>query len=475
MGDSGRFARCCEQGNIAREDPESPENPSTVTKHHGACMNTVTKYAAMLLLSLSSCVALNAQAQIVNPQYKPDGSGALSRTFAAHLDDYTGAGRGVYNASNTVSGIGALGATNGTIGYNTAIGWNSQLNSVIGGNNTSVGARSMLQNVNGVNSVAIGDNAYRNMGAGGTSPAYNTAVGMGAMYVKSSGSNNTAVGADAFGSFKDPADRAIGDINGVFHDWQGRINTGGSDNTAIGQNALTYTSGDGNTGVGMGVGVLLTTGTYNTLLGYRSGDYDHPNALLYGHYNTFVGANTGTVVATNGGSYMTAIGAGAVVSSAQTVVLGRIGDVTAIGKTGIATNSDYSGSNLQLGRGMTFGNTDQSGKRVLDWYEERDFTVTAANIRGTNVYVGKATRIGRLVHFVITISTSTTSAGTAPLAKLTGLPWKPVVASTCLSSNASTGLGYGTGFIGTDGSVLPATWAATGGQVNVTGSYVAVP
>ena len=437
-------------------------------------MNTATKHAAMLL-ALSSCVAIDAQAQIVNLQYKPVGSGAPSRTFASHLDDYTGAGRGVYNASNTVSGIGALRATNGSVGYNTAIGWNSQLNSVIGGDNTSVGARSMLQNVNGVNSVAIGDSAYRNMGADGTAPAYNTAVGMGAMYVKSSGSFNTAVGADAFGSFKDSADRAIGDKSGVYHDWQGRINTGGSNNTAIGFNALTYASGDGNTGVGTGVGTLLTTGTYNTLLGYRSGDYDHPNALLYGHYNTFVGANTGTVVATNGADHMTAIGAGAVVSSAQTVVLGRVGDVTAIGKTGIATNSDFTGSNLQLGGGMTFGNTNQSGRTVLDWYEERDFTVTAANISGTNAYVGKATRIGRLVHFVITISTSTTSAGTAPSAKLTGLPWNPAVAGTCVSSNASTGLGYGTGLIGTDGSVLPATWAATGGKVNVTGSYVAAP
>jgi len=419
-------------------------------------------------------VAITANAIL----FIPAGTGAPETTVQQQLRNYTGTGFGTYNATNTISGIDALGQTDGSVGYNTAVGWKSQENATIAGNNTSFGARSMRKNIEGNNSVAVGENALQNMGVDSSAPAYNTAVGMGAMYVKADGSNNTAVGADAFGSFKDEADRISGDVTGVYHDWANNVDTGGSNNSAFGQNAITYASGDSNTGIGQGSAVYLTTGDNNTVVGAEAGAAGSPsglgNYLETGSNNTLIGYKASPTYAARGADHMTAIGADAVVSTGDTVVLGRTTDVTVIGKTGALTNSNYTGANVQLANGVAFDNVPVAGKFVLDWYEEKDFTPTFTNLTvvGALVTSGHATRIGRLVHFTVDVSGTTSSTSPGSTCTLDNLPWPAGRNDSCLVQNASTGTSEGIGLVSAGGTVAAlVAWAATAGTRVISGTY----
>lgn len=427
-------------------------------------------------LTIPSSYAANSGSSLIG--YIGVGTGSPATTVQAQLRAYTGAGDGVYNATNTVSGIDSLEATDGSVGYNTAIGWNSQLKSVLGGNNTTVGARSHIQNVNGNNSVAVGDSAHRNFGVDGSAPAYNTAIGHGAMYVKSTGSNNTAVGADAFGSFQDEADRIAGDVSGVYHDWAGNVDTGGSNNTAIGQNAITYASGDSNAALGQGSAVYLTTGDNNTIIGAEAGAAGAPagsgNYLETGSNNTFVGYKASPTYAARGADHMTAIGADAVVSTGDTIVLGRTTDVTVMGKTGQTTNANYTGSNAQVANGIAFDNSPVSGPYVLDYYEEKDFTPTFTNLTivGSLVTSGHATRIGRLVHWTVNVAGSTSSTSPGVNCTLDNLPWAAGRNDTCAVQNTSTGVAEGIGLVSAGGTVANlVAWAATPAIRVISGTY----
>lgn len=366
----------------------------------------------------------------------------------------------------------------------------AQLGIVEGDGTVNLGDKSMSrlpipQNGNlADNSVAIGYDCMFNIGGVGatTYTVYNTAMGHGAMYVKLSSSNCTVIGADAFGSFKDNADRAIGDATGVYHDYQDNINTGGDYVTAVGQNCLTYTSGSYNTGLGAAASVYATTGSYNTSIGYLAGAQGAPSGsgpfLQAGSNNTFLGASASCAYLARDGLYMTAIGSDAIVGTSDTIVLGRVGtDVTCIGKTNRGNVAQFTGADLQLGGGVHLGNAESSGSQVLDWYEEKDFTpiVTGVTIGGggTAVYVGKLTRIGRLVTFNITLYAGVgTTTGTS--VNISGLTWLPVMSSVCISTNQSTNNNYGTGAVGTGGDIQPQDWAITAGQIAITGSYIAV-
>lgn len=192
---------------------------------------------------------------------------------------------------NTAGGFEALGA-NTTANYNTAWGYATLVNSTasdntaIGANvltfnstgtgNTAVGAGTLYMNTIGSDNTAVGVIAlHSNRGA------YNTAIGSQALYLNTTGSQNTASGNLAL--------------------WQ---NTTGFDNTATGGQALTEnTTGNENAAFGWDALVNNVTGSYNSALGYAAGpDPNSPNL-------------------TNA----TAIGANAVVSESNALVLGGTG------------------------------------------------------------------------------------------------------------------------------------------------------
>jgi len=126
---------------------------------------------------------------------------------------------------------------------------------------------------------------------------YNSVLGDGALRENSTGERNTAFG----------------------HHTGYYISTG-SANTAVGAQALAITSsGYGNTSVGDSAGYQITTGFNNSTLGFQAG-----YLIEAGTNNTILGANA-DVLAGSALSFSTAIGAGSLVSTSNTIALGRNG------------------------------------------------------------------------------------------------------------------------------------------------------
>lgn len=143
---------------------------------------------------------------------------------------------------------------------------------------------------------------------------YNTASGINSLRYNTTGERNTASGNAALA-----------------------FNFTGSFNTAIGNGTLALNNSNNNTATGNLALHDNSSGANNTALGYLSGYTTTPaNANTTGSNNTFIGANAGpgtSMQLTNA----TAIGANALVSSSNSLVLGGIG-ANAV-KVGIGTTS----------------------------------------------------------------------------------------------------------------------------------------
>ncbi|MGM0940346.1 MAG: tail fiber domain-containing protein [Bacillota bacterium] len=149
---------------------------------------------------------------------------------------------------------------------NVAIGHSAMRDNVVGYNNVSVGDSALERNVgNIINSEgkpSRNDEGSRNTALGSYALRYNVSgrgnvgVGRNAAHANETGNYNTAVGTNAY---------------------SGTVTEGGqqdrkqaSENTAVGYNALFNTNEDRNTGVGAWSLYNNETGTYNTIMGWKS-------------------------------------------------------------------------------------------------------------------------------------------------------------------------------------------------------------
>ncbi|WP_138515595.1 tail fiber domain-containing protein [Limnobacter alexandrii] len=255
-----------------------------------------------------------------------NGSGYTLNTLTA------GAGVSVTNGAGSIT-ITNTGVTqfNGRTGNVTFA--QSDLLGVIessDGLNMSIGTFAASMTAGGDDNVAIGRYAQAQRGALGVN---NTSVGASALRNLVSGSANSAFGAYSLN------------------------NATGSRNSALGNSALrNLISGDDNTAIGTDAAVSQTSGSRNVVLGRSSGVN-----LTTGNSNTFLGTNSGLADTTQQ-NFATAIGADALVSSSNTVVLGRTTDTTVIG----STSDDGSGNRLQVTGNAGFsGNVDLGSISVL--------------------------------------------------------------------------------------------------------------
>ena len=260
--------------------------------------------------------------------------------------------------ANTAIGINAL--NQNTSGFkNIAIGNIALFNNTLGNKNTGVGYGALFGNTTGSNNTAMGDGVAYNLTTGDN----NTALGQVALFSTTSGYKNTAVGQIAmFYNTTGFENLALGS-EAMYS------NTTGYKNTAVGHRAL-FSNTDGIENVALGTNTLSgnTTGDYNTALGrwagyspYTGGAVNTVNANTTGSFNTFVGAFTLPSVATEI-QYATAIGAGATVGTSNTLVLGRVSDVTVMG----SSIDDLSGNRLQVtGNARFTGNVDVGSLSVL--------------------------------------------------------------------------------------------------------------
>ena len=162
----------------------------------------------------------------------------------------------------------------------------------------------------GSGNVALGDTALDTVESGGTN---NTAIGSAALTANTTADNNTAVGYNAL------AANTTGVLNTAVGKSALQSATTASDNTAVGGGALEdNTTGSNNTAVGRTALANSTTGYSNTAVGHNAGDalttaanctirgQDAGGAMTTGDKNTFFGQQAGSLVST--GSKHTFVG-----------------------------------------------------------------------------------------------------------------------------------------------------------------------
>ena len=198
----------------------------------------------------------------------------------------------------------------------------------------------------GAGNAALGTSTTNNVGIGYYSlnsniGNQNTAVGVSAMSGNSSGGGNTAIGFSAlsFGS--------SGNLNSALGQFALASVNGGNQNVGLGYQAGNYvTTGSDNVYVGAnsGSGSVQTTGSNNTFLGASTGQRGGANTsfssvTLIG-YNSNMGADNLTNA--------TAIGANAVVSTNNSLVLGNTNVNVGIGTSTPGQKLDIANGNVIL-------------------------------------------------------------------------------------------------------------------------------
>ncbi len=198
-------------------------------------------------------------------------------------------------------------------------------NLVTGGGVTGLGRNTLVSNT-ATNATAIGTGAL----FANTIGSHNVAVGTSALGANVDGGSNTAIGYFALKNANGNSNVGVGEFSLV-------SNTIGSSNIGIGVNALSSnTTGSGNVAIGANVLNLIrpTTGGSNTVIG-NNATFADTDAMVGSGNITLLGANTKAIglLSADANAYMTAVGAGANVSSIDTIVLGRATDNVVIGQT----------------------------------------------------------------------------------------------------------------------------------------------
>ncbi len=229
---------------------------------------------------------------------------------------------GNYTLGNAFLGFAGNSKTTGD--DNTASGVQALFSNTYGEHNTATGAYALYYNTAGSNNTAFGQTALNSNITGGN----NTAIGQGALEFNT-GSNNTASGYDALNSNTTGYNNTASGYEALFYNDTGYNNTAsgynalsssttGDENTATGSNALSSNTGNDNTADGYSALSSNTTGLFNT----ASGAYALQSNTT-GNHNTTLGYEADVGVANL--VYATAIGANAVVSQSNALVLGGTG------------------------------------------------------------------------------------------------------------------------------------------------------
>jgi hypothetical protein len=238
------------------------------------------------------------------------GQGALNHNFTASSN--TAVGYGALSATTTGSYNAALGTyalTKATGQYNSAFGFNALGNATSPDGNSAFGYGALTQAT-----TATGSSAFGYLALTAATANFNSAFGYQALAADTTGLAN-----DAFG-YQTLMATTTGSYNAVVGSNSFRSNITGSYNTALGRNIATNGTGDSNAGVGYGALYNLTTGSQNTALGIDSG-----YLLTTGTNNTFVGYFAATDAGHAGITNATAIGANALVTQSNSLVLGGLG------------------------------------------------------------------------------------------------------------------------------------------------------
>jgi trimeric autotransporter adhesin len=219
---------------------------------------------------------------------------------------------------------GLAGASNTTGTGNAFFGENAGVFNTTGGSNTFVGFEAGRNNNIGVNNSYFGKDAGRNNNTGNDNSFFgndagndNTTGGDNSFFGKGSGRGNTTGSDNAFFGSDAGNDNTTGGDNSIFGTNAGRNNQTATGNSFFGSSAGEFSTSGHNTFFGVRTGIANTTGFDNTFVGFEAGT-DNTTGIN----NTILGtdANVGSGGLTNA----TAIGAEALVTTSNSLVLGGI-------------------------------------------------------------------------------------------------------------------------------------------------------
>ena len=244
------------------------------------------------------------------------GAGENINPGIATANSFFGNDAGAMNTTgvgNSFFGISA-GNNNTTGSQNSFFGVNTGLSNTTGSDNSFFGFIAGNSNTTGF------ENSFFGFGSGysNTTGSFNSFFGENAGNANTTGINNTYIGASA-----------------------GLVNTTGNNNSIVGWKAGVNSTGSDNSFVGYLAGQFNTTGSFNSFFGRDAGDSN-----TTGNNNTIIGYNAD--VGSGNLNFATAIGAGAVVPTSNTIALGRsngsdlvrIFGLGAAGSTNLCRNSN---------------------------------------------------------------------------------------------------------------------------------------
>ncbi|MEI7720001.1 MAG: tail fiber domain-containing protein, partial [bacterium] len=188
---------------------------------------------------------------------------------------------------------------------NVYIGDQAGMNNTTGAENTFVGRQAGINNTTGNSNTVVGLNSLTQVTTGGN----NTSIGQdAAKFIPTTSHDNTVLGQSALKQTNTASatnyNVALGSLS-----MTNFAGSGDGNNTAVGTWALqgngdhTSSTFAQNTAVGMGSGLNMGSGSFNSLIGYFSG-----LNMTSGSYNTLLGYRTGPTLTTGSGNIL--IGAG---------------------------------------------------------------------------------------------------------------------------------------------------------------------
>lgn len=297
---------------------------------------TVSQSGSNFNISGNGTVGGTVSGNVVNAatQYNLNGQRVLGVTLGSNL--YVGTNVGTVNTTgdaNTFVGVDA-GRSNTSGRLNAFFGWGAGSSNTVGEGNSVIGPFAGYSLTSGDFNTIVG----RSAGLVTTTGSLNSFVGSFAGLENNGGAENSYFGANAgrqnvsadFNSFfgSNAGRNTTGASNSFFGASSGQDNTTGLDNAFFGVNTgRGNTTGSRNSYFGRLAGRFLTTGDQNTAVGYGAGDNN-----TTGSNNTFIGSDADG--ATNGLTFATAIGSGAVVGSSNTIQLGRASGLDIVNLSG---------------------------------------------------------------------------------------------------------------------------------------------
>ena len=274
------------------------------------------------------------------------------------------------SASFNINGNGTVGQTlTGNIVIATTqfnIGADRILSNA-GSENLFAGANAGIANTSGIENAFFGDIA----GAANDTGSGNSFFGFEAGRFTTGGSNNSFFGSRA------ASQNATGNFNSFFGHRAGELNSNGSSNSFF----------------GTGAGLNNEVGSRNSFFGHDAG-----NTNWGGSLNTIIGDNADVSFALNPTNNATAIGANALVSQSNSLVLGSINGVNgATAATNVGIGVTAPANKLQIVDSSNTGlrvQNNTAGGTVASFGGNGAFQVDAAGIPGGRFYITEDDKVG---------------------------------------------------------------------------------